>query len=177
MKEAELIQNLKTICRLLSAQMIVSAREIPEGRCYVFGHVLSEGLKQAGLNAREVSGTLILTDKHDKKIIYGTKNFKGKNVGDFHTWCVLSLDGKELIIDPSLEYNRFYLKQELNIKLSQKIPDTYIGYEIKSWHLSYIEDPALAVHFKDCLKDTNSQFISNMIICVKDGAFEAKLKV
>jgi hypothetical protein len=168
MSEAKLIKNLKAICLLLSKEMIAAAGVIPDGRCYIFGHVLAEGLKLAGFNAREVSGTLILTDKHDKKIIYGTKNYKGKSVGDFHTWCVLNLDGKELIIDPSLEYNRVYLKQESNIKLNQKIPDTYIGYENKSWHLSYFEDSTLTVHSKECLKGANASFISHIINYVKE---------
>ncbi|HXB39296.1 MAG TPA: transglutaminase domain-containing protein [Bacteroidia bacterium] len=166
MNEQELIAGLKKISTSIS--LFLATIQMPYGCCFVFGHALAEGLSQAGFETREVSGTLILADKNDRKIIYGSKKYKGKNVGDFHTWCEIMFEGKVIIVDPSLFFNQLYLKREENIKLNQKIPEIYIGSVKDSWHLTYIEDPTLVCHSKDCLKGTVPWLVEHLIKSVNE---------
>ena len=49
--------------------------EIPFGTCYLLGHCIAEGFKNAGYKSREVTGELLIRDKNEKQIIYGEIGF------------------------------------------------------------------------------------------------------
>jgi hypothetical protein len=150
----------------------------PIGTCYIVGHCLTEGLKRAGYIAKKVTGTHILKDKNEKNIIYGKSIIKGKNIGYYHTWCVLEIDDEVIIIDPSYKYN----KKGVNInpvKPNPKIPDFIITADSKQWLYCYYPDETLS-HLSDFLLNQISgeliqAIINDVFECVIKNLYEGKL--
>ncbi len=154
---------LSQICLGFTNELEKNLSQPPIGCCYLFGHCLAIGLENAGFIAKEVTGQLILTDKHDKKVVYGNDKSKGKLVGYYHTWCVLEYDEKKIIIDPSLKYNKIGLRKVFGIKLNQNIPDTLISHENKSWLCTYIEDERYIKSSKQNLNKINPKLIEHLV--------------
>jgi hypothetical protein len=153
---------LPEICTLLQNELELKFNAAPFGSCYLLGHCLAEGLSKSGFSAREVSGHLILQDKNDKPVVYGTAKYKGRLVGYYHTWCVLN-DGENIIVDPSMKYNKVFLKQEYKIKVNQKISDIIIVKETTLFPVQYIEDTRLVQQSKEFLNTVNKNVINELI--------------
>jgi hypothetical protein len=153
---------LPEICSLLQNELELQFNDTLFGTCYLLGHCLAEGLSKSGFLAREVSGHLILQDKNHKPVVYGTAKYKGKLVGYYHTWCNLN-DGENIIIDPSMKYNKVFLKKEYNIKLNEKITDIIIVKETTSFPVQYIEDNRLAQQSKAFLDTVKKDVINRLI--------------
>lgn len=140
----------------------------PTGTCYLIAHCLSEGLIRAGYKARKVTGTLILKDKKDKNIIYGKSIVKGKNIGYYHTWCILEIDSEEIIIDPSYKYNKKGVKMN-QLKPNPKIPDFILTPNSKTWLHSYFLDESLEYQSNLSLNNFSEKLIERII----DDAFDS----
>ena len=158
----ELKKNLTQICLELLNELEKITVNIPYGTCYLLGHCLSEGLRKSGFSTKEVTGHLVLQDKHRKNIVYGTSKSKGKLVGYYHTWCVLNL-GEEIIVDPGLKYIKMYLKKFLNIKLNERFPDILISNEDYMWYYQYLEDSSLTLQSKFSLNKLDPNFVNHLI--------------
>lgn len=161
---------LAQICLGFTNELDKNLSQPPIGCCHLFGHCLAIGLENAGFITKEVTGQLILTDKHDKKIVYGSDKSKGKLVGYYHTWCVLDYNGKKIIIDPSLKYNKIGLRKVFDIKLNKNIPDTLITSENKSWLCTYIEDERYIMSSKQNLNKVNPKLVEYLVNYITETA-------
>lgn len=153
---------LKKVCINLNSELENIVPNYPVGCCYLFGHVLAVGLSNIGLTAIEVTGSLILADKHHNKVVYGSRKYKGKDVGYYHTWCELKWNNDTIIIDPSLKYNRVFLKQHFGIKLEKKTPDIIISKESNTSFYNYLTDSSLSYLSKNNLKHVNPGLIETL---------------
>ena len=138
----KIIEVLEKACDVVINEIYESTQQIPHGCCYLIGYCLAEGLKQLGYNASSVTGHLILRDKNEKPLVYGTSKHKGFLVGYYHTWCKVNYDDKEFIVDPSIVYNSGYLRL-CNIKVHQKTPNRVISENQNNWWANYIPDENL----------------------------------
>ena len=160
--ETQLKNSLNQICLELTNKIEMNSSNIPTGSCYLLGHCLSEGLSKSGFIAKETTGNLILQDKNRKSIVYGKSKYKGKSVGYYHTWCVLDF-GEKIIIDPSLKYNKIFLKKNLNIKLNEHLPDCLITSENPTWYYNYLEDSSLIPLSKNILNKMDQEIVKILI--------------
>ena len=160
--KTELKNNLILICSVLTDELERNIPNIPYGSCYLIGHCLSEGLSKSGLMAKETTGNLILQDRNGKSIVYGKPKYKGKSIGDYHTWCVLDY-GERIIIDPSLKYNKVFLKRNLSIKLNENLPDCLVSEENPTWCYNYIEDQTLVQLSKKYLNKVTPNLVNHLI--------------
>lgn len=137
---------MKDILILKASRILQVVEEIngaaPTGACYLFGHCLNQVFKELGYNSRKVTGSLALVCKGDKKyVVYGKLPLKGYNVGDYHTWCEVEVDGIWIIVDPSIKYNKVAIKwQPEKIQLNPSIPDILITAESNTFKHKYIPD-------------------------------------
>lgn len=164
-----LINSLNKICSEFTIKLEELSPNYPLGTCYLIGHCLAEGFKKAGFEAKEVTGSAIFKDKHDKNIIYGKSITKGQNIGYYHTWCVLEIEGESIIIDPSIKYNKVAMKN-YNVKINSKIPDFIITNTNSSWLHTYVEDSKLIGFSKDCLKTIHPDMLKILIDLVEEFA-------
>lgn len=166
-------EDLKSCLYKIASEVAVELEKTspntPVGCCYLIGHCLAEGFHKAGYNANEVTGHLILRDKHEKMIIYGHGKHRGTVVGNYHTWCVLHHSDKSIIIDFAIKYNRNFLKQ-MKIKLSEKIPDIIISDNPSNWLYTYIKDEALVNQSKSFLNNAKPELINHLINTVFESA-------
>lgn len=165
--DTEFKNILTQLCLELICKLERKISHIPYGSCYLLGHCLAEGFSRSGLKAREVTGNLILQDKHRKSIVYGKSNYHGKLVGYFHTWCNLTLE-EELIVDPSIKYIKMYLKKYCNIKLNERLPDILISNENHLWYYEYIEDKSLIPQSKFSLNKVDPKLLSDLVKDVEE---------
>lgn len=136
-------EKLRTICADFVSDYDTYFNHTPYGSCYFVGHCFSEGLSNAGLSAVETTGALILHDNNGKNVFYGQQNkYKGQCIGYYHTWCVLTYGGEQIIIDPVLKYNTQYLKL-CKIRVDKYIPDCIITSKDTGLHYKYIKDSSL----------------------------------
>jgi hypothetical protein len=168
----ELEKNLVKICLELTNKMEECSPNYPFGTCYLVGHCMAEGLKKAGYNSREVTGTSFFKDKNEKNIIYGNSIVKGINVGFYHTWCVLEIDDERVIIDATFKFNKVGIKSYFNLKANNKIPDFIITTNSNSWLYSYVEDIKLISQSKYNLKQVNPNLVNLLIDVVAKNAIE-----
>jgi hypothetical protein len=148
------------------------------GTCYLIAYCLAEGLTRAGYNARKVTGTHILKDKNEKNIIYGKSIVKGKNIGYYHSWCVLEIDNEKIIIDPSYKYNKDGIKIN-SIKPNPNIPDFIITSNSKTWLHSYFADENLEyksnLSLNNISKELIEKIINDVFDCAMNNIYEGKL--
>ena len=99
------------------------------GTCYLTGHVLTSLFERLGFSSKEISGVLYLRNDKGEYMIYGGDELENEGVliGNYHTWCEISIDGIEYIIDPGIVYLKKFIKENLKIKLNEKIPPTIIS--------------------------------------------------
>jgi len=176
--KTELKNKLNNLCLEFSKKYEELITNYPIGTCYLIGHCLSEGLIKAGYNAKKVTGTLVLKDKNDKNIIYGKSKVKGKNIGYYHTWCILEIDNEVIIIDPSYKYNKTGIKINL-LKTNPNIPDFIITNSSKNWLYSYFPDKNLENQSNLSLNNVPTELIEKIIDdvfdCVMNNLYENKL--
>lgn len=159
--EIELKVDLNDICEQLLFVMEEIFMNTPTGTCYLMGNCLAEGLANAGLVAKEVTGSLILKDTNGRNVVYGAKRFGGTNVGNYHTWCEVEYDDETLIIDPSVRFNRKYLKAH-SVKLNQKTPDIIISNAHNTWLHSYYPDLRLVAQSKHYLDMVDEDVVEHL---------------
>ena len=142
-----------------------------EGRCYSFGHILSEGLSRAGFKAKRTSGHFLIRDKFGISVVYGDNKFDGIYIGDFHCWCVLEYKGEKIIIDASLKYNKKWLIN-YGVEPHEELLDTYIGTEANSWLITYIEDESNDYITQECIDETDPYFLELLINIINKDSLE-----
>lgn len=169
-KDEKLLNVLTEVCDKLKIELEKDTAE-PAGVCYLIGHCLAEGLSKAGFKAKEVTGHLIVKDKSEKNIVYGTAKYKGKLLGYYHTWCVID---DEIIVDPSMGYNKAFLRKH-GIKLHTNIPDTIIDKNDSNWLYEFIPDEKLISQSKHFLKKIPSGFVKQLINTVNTVAINCKM--
>lgn len=155
------MEILKSIALRYQSKLEARKNE-PFGTCYAAGPCLSNYLNSIGIEARAVTGTLVLRDKHGKQIIYGRSQFSKKNIGMYHTWCEAIVDGTTYIVDPSLKYNKVYLKKHhpLKIKISHHIPDVLVTQEKETYWWKFKEDEKLKPLSISYLEDCSSELLT-----------------
>lgn len=166
----ELKNNINKICLQLTNRLEECSPNYPIGTCYLIGHCLAEGLKKAGYNSKEITGTAIFKDKNEKNIIYGKSIVKGSNIGTYHTWCVLEIEGETIVIDASYKYNKVAMKSCYNLKLNNKIPDFIITNNSNSWLHTYVEDMKLTQLSKDFLETVSPEMVNILVNTVEQSA-------
>ena len=134
----------------------------PFGTCYLAGPCIAGYLQGIGVKAREVTGNLLILDKHGKYTVYGRNKFKGKNVGEFHTWCEAEIDGKIYIIDASLKYNKIFLKEHFKIKANSNIPDILVTESQNTYYWKYFEEEELKPKSKTFYDEVSSSVIQKL---------------
>lgn len=162
--------KLNRICLEFTKKLEEHSSNYPIGTCYLIGHCLTEGFKKAGFKSYEATGSAIFKDKHDNNIIYGKSIVKGNNIGLYHTWCVIEINGDSIIVDPSVKYNKVAMKNSYNLKVNSKIPEFIITNKKSSWLHTYVEDSQL-IHFsKDNLEKVHPNLIKTLINTVEEFA-------
>jgi hypothetical protein len=170
--ENEFKEYLNQIC---SEFIMVYEKDVqpnPIGVCYLTGHVIAEGLKLAGFKATETTGNLILQDKYKKNIVYGKSTYKGKLIGFYHTWCILEYYNERIIIDPSMKYIKYDLKEHFNIKVNDRLPDCLITSDSNTWYYTYIEENTLSPRSKQFLSQIPKDWLNKWIKIVNDFAVQ-----
>lgn len=165
--------KLQHICEQFTLEL--ESKADATGMCYLIGHCLAEGFTNAGMNALETIGHLILKDKNDKPIVYGDAKYKGAKIGEYHTWCVLNVGDTKIILDPSLKYNKVAIKQLYKLKVNAKIPDLLISDSEKTWHYEYITDASLASKSKHFLNNVPPELVSSLISKVQELVVSSSL--
>lgn len=154
-------ESLISICDNLCLTVERYSTKTPSGFCYLSGHCIAEALRLAGFDAQEVTGHLLIADKSGKHIVYGSRKYKGLNVGDYHTVCVLNMDNEKIIVDASIKHNKAYLKKQ-GIKLNPAIPDYVICAGIDNLY-RFIPDEKLSPLSKEFLNKTSPDLIAELI--------------
>lgn len=132
----------------------------PTGTCYLSAHILTEYFIELGLKANVVVGNLALLNIKDKYAVYGHYNLKKSiNVGDYHAWCELQLNGLSVIVDPSIKYNSHFLKNHHNFKTSKKIGDSIVTVENENYYWKYRENQNLKVHYDFFIEKASDRII------------------
>jgi hypothetical protein len=118
----------------------------PSGSCYLSAYCLDQYFKKVNIESRNVTGELAMIDKTGKNFIcYGNfRNLKGVKVGIYHSWCEILVDNEWYVIDPSIKFNKQFLKRQMNFKVSPKIPDTILTSEKHSYNWRYVEKQTLS---------------------------------
>lgn len=161
--ENHLKTNLEAICKRFTDKLESITINAPIGTCYLIGHCLAEGLRRGGYTAREVSGTAIFKDKSGKNIIYGKSKLKGAKIGLYHTWCVVEINNRTILLDPSYKYNKIAIKEHYGIKPNKNIPDIIVTDNPIQWNYIFVEDkPAIRISKRD-LKRTDESIINALI--------------
>ena len=94
-----------------------SVENYPTGTCYLAGYCLAEYFNGIGIPAKSVTGELAIVDKNGKYAVYGNMKIKkSTSVGYYHTWCEVLVNDKWFIVDPSMKYNKTFLKSSMNFK-------------------------------------------------------------
>ncbi len=115
----------------------------PSGTCHLAAHCIAENLKNKGLNAISVTGHLTLRDKNEKLLFYSSRNPDiERNVGFYHSWCEVTMDSKQIIVDASLKYNIKFLKKYKK-KVHPKIPPLLITHNSNTYYWKYKKDDTL----------------------------------
>jgi len=134
------LEHILKLCKLYQGKLEEFAPNYPTGSCYISAYFFANYLKDR-YNARLVFGSLAIVGKSNKYAVYGAiKNVKNINIGDYHAWCELVIDGKEYIVDPSLKYNIKFLKVNYKFKVSPKVPDIVISDQKSTFNFKYIEN-------------------------------------
>ena len=129
-----------------------SVANYPSGTCYLAGYCLAEYFKKKGFKSKSVTGSLALIDKNIKYIVYGNlKISKSNNIGNYHTWCEILINDEWYVLDPTLKYNKTYIKS-LGTKLNPKIPDLLFTKDKNTYYWKYIPND-------DFLKESNDYLI------------------
>lgn len=116
----------------------------PYGTCHLAGYSLAAVFNERGYNSRSVTGHLMVLDKNEKKILYSSKDpTYRRNVGYYHTWCEIVMDGQIYIVDPSFKYNIPFLRKNYRIKVHPKIPPILVTKERHTYYWMYVEDNKL----------------------------------
>jgi hypothetical protein len=159
------IDFLEQISKKYQDALELNADNFPSGTCYLAGYCLTKYFNKINFKARSVTGSVALIDKNEKYIIYGGNfNLKKKEiVGLYHTWCEVTINGQIYIVDPSLKYNLIFLKKNLKIKLSPKIPPILITTDKETYYWKYIEDNKLINYSDSFLKRAPKQLINAII--------------
>jgi hypothetical protein len=142
-REDKLFEQLRHIGTQMCDKLESIVHNYPDGVCYLLGHCLAEGLSQAGFTANSVTGHFIFKNKHYKNIVYGSHRHKGMNIGDYHTWCVLTHNDEEIIIDPSIRFDKNSLPRLFGIKLHPSLPDVIVTDKPRFSYYEYIADERL----------------------------------
>ena len=60
----------------------------------------------------------------------------------YHTWCEAIVEGTTYVVDPSMKYNKTYLKKHhpRRIKISNEIPDVFVTGHLETYWWKYKED-------------------------------------
>lgn len=157
-------KDLLELCDKFQEKLENEAINVPSGTCYLSGYCLSEYLKGKGIDAKSITGSLALVDKNGKYVVYGTlKLKKSKRIGVYHTWCEAIISGKTYIIDASLKYNLIKLKNEFNVKISDKISNSLVTKDKVTYHWKYVQNDSLEKHSLEFLKKIDKQMIENLI--------------
>ncbi|AXG73846.1 hypothetical protein DVK85_06175 [Flavobacterium arcticum] len=170
--ENNLKNNLEIMCQRFTDKLESLLSNYPVGTCYLIGHCMAEGLIRAGYTARKVTGTVIFKDKNEKNIIYGKSISKGKNIGIYHTWCVLEIDTQTIIIDPSYKYNKIAIREYYGTKPNKNIHDFIITDNANQWLHRYSEDLSLNGFSTKCLQSVDHSLINQLVDEVKNSSSE-----
>ena len=154
------MEKLISIALKYQSKLEAYAKE-PYGTCYISGPCIANYLNSIGIPARDVTGTLILRDKHGKEIIYGKGQLSNKNIGKYHTWCEATIEGKTYVVDASLKYNKIYLrKHQLKpIKISKQVPDVLVTDMNETYYWKFKEDISLESLSKAFLRKCSPNLI------------------
>ena len=76
------------------------------GTCYLTGHVLTSLFERLGFSSKEISGVLYLRNDKGEYMIYGGDELENEGVliGNYHTWCEISIDGIGVLNSTKLQY-------------------------------------------------------------------------
>lgn len=136
-------------------QKIIEERvaPFPSGICYHCAASLHKYFAKLSMHSSVVVGDLALLNISDKFAVYGNKMnlIKQENVGIYHAWCEVEIDENIFIIDPSIKYNRVFLKNQFNFKTSKKVLDVIISKERNKYHYKYRRNDSLISIYEDFL--------------------------
>ncbi|KEY20325.1 hypothetical protein [Kaistella antarctica] len=158
-------EKLSEIGKLYQEIIEHRVRPLPHGICYHAAASLNEYFSKLLLVSSVVVGDLALLNTSDKYVVYGTKmNFKKQiNVGDYHAWCEVEIDGVKYLIDPSIKYNRIFLREEHKFKTSKKILDIVVTSDRETFHCKYRQNDQNIPYYKfflNQIEDDNSSINS-----------------
>ena len=118
----------------------------PIGICYLLGHCLTEIFGRMGFKSRKVSGKLAILQKkgNGKYITYGKLPLKGEQVGEYHTWCEVTIGNEVFIIDPSFKSNLSFIQKTFKIKIDPMVGlDVLVTSTPKTYYYKYFENMRL----------------------------------
>lgn len=137
------------------------------GTCYLSGHCLSIIFNRLGFRSRKVTGKLAILLKNGKSkyATYGRFKLKGKQIGIYHTWCEVEVNGETFIVDPSLKANLKYSRKNLGVKIHSMVEkDTLVTKAFSTYYYKYLEDDSLEVHSNQSLETLTTEILINYII-------------
>jgi hypothetical protein len=136
------------------------------GTCYLIGHCLNMIFNDLGYTSQKVTGHLHLKRHNiEKYLSYGTKINKSISIGYFHTWCEVLIGDQSILIDPSLRFNKPFLKL-MGYKVSKLLPGTLITTSKNGYHWIYKKDTDLEKLSKTELKRISESQINKIVSTV-----------
>lgn len=134
------IKEIEEVCIKLQMNLELINSGNPAGSCYLTGPLLSEYFMGLNIDSRPVYGHFKVLNNKNKFILYSNKNLNNPlNLGYFHTWCEVKIDGYNYIVDPSIKFNKAFLKR-YGHKISKQIPNSIITNLKKCYYWEYKED-------------------------------------
>ncbi len=160
------IDKLKSICKTYQDSLEMQVSNFPTGTCYLSAFCLNEYFKKIGVVSKLVIGELAIINSKDRYVIYGKllNLKKSLNVGDYHAWCEVEIEGKWFIIDPSIKYNIVFLKKQYNFKISSKVEESIVTYE-KIQHIigKYKENYDLTSYYTHFIHNASDKLKTDLI--------------
>ncbi len=134
-----------------------------EGTCYLIGHCLNMIFTDLGFTSQKVTGHLHLKRHNiEKYLSYGVELKKSISIGYFHTWCEVTIGDESILIDPSLQFNKPFLKL-MGFKVSKLIPGTLITTLKNGYHWIYKKDDDLEKLSRIQLKRISKSQINKIV--------------
>jgi len=156
------LEYILQLCKLYQAKLEEFTSNYPSGSCYISAYFLSNYLKDR-YDARIVFGNLAIISKLGKYVVYGSiKLKKDINVGDYHAWCELTINGREYIVDPSIKYNIKFLKDNYRLKVSQKVPEIIITDQKSTFNFKYIENTVFKKYADPFIKQIPQSLLDSL---------------
>lgn len=127
-------------------------KPFPSGICYHSAASLHAYFSKIYFESSVVVGDLAMLNTSDKFAVYGNMSLKRQeNIGDYHAWCEIVLDDITYIIDPSIKYNKIFLKDSFKFKTSNKISDVIVSTKRETYHFKYRKNDLLIPKYESVL--------------------------